>query len=71
MALYPSPLISYSSCGALLWPDVDSFLIVVSMGISDNALKILVNLMTKFRSVMFWLVGEINIFVRISIRDDL
>jgi len=41
------------------------------MGISDNTLKFFVNLMAEFRSVLFWSVGEINVPVRLSTRDDL
>lgn len=66
-----SPFLPLNLCGALLWPDADSFFLVVGMGISDNTLKFLVNLMAKFCGVLFWLVDEINILVRISARDDL
>ena len=58
-----------SLCGVLLWPNADSFFIVVGMGISDNTLQPLVKLMTQFSGMLFGLVGEINVRVRISTRD--
>ena len=65
------PFLLLSLCGVFWWPDADSFLIVVGMGISDNTLKFFVNLIAELRGMLFGSIGEINIHVCISTRDDL